>query len=48
MREISDQTLIEAYYEALKLNLDLDFILLLEKELAYRKLLNPKAETHPT
>ena len=39
MKRINDELLLELYIKALKLNLDKDFILILEKELERRGLL---------
>ncbi len=38
MRKLSDELLIETYYKAKKLDLSLDFIILLEKELQRRSI----------
>lgn len=38
MKNLSDDLLIESYYKAIELNLSIDFIKLIEKEIASRSL----------
>lgn len=38
MRKLSDELLIESYYKAIELNLSIEFILLIEKEIHRRSL----------
>lgn len=38
MKKMSDELLIEAYFQAIKLKLDPDFIYLLETEIRHRSL----------
>lgn len=46
MRELSDESLIETYFKALDLELEADFIKLLEQEIERRKLeLDQPSET---